>query len=165
MYSLTQLTGRKRNADRTVVIATVEASKRTWVSGILGAIAGGVLVSPLMLIWTPVPLLGAIVGAFGGVVLFTKRSSKGLRQEYYRQIRDRQAAKRRLGHLMMCRQPVDTTVGVTQILPSSIRVGGDDYIGGEAPEIHRFHATDPSSRRPLSDTRRADRPATHTALA
>lgn len=158
MYTLTELTGRRRNQDRTIVIATVEASKRTWVAGILGAVAGGIITMPLVLLTAGAPILGGAAGAVAAIFLFTKRSSTGLKQEYYKQFRDRAKAKRRLGVLTMCNEPVSLSIGVAKIVPSSRRLVDEPFIGGEAPDIKRFHMADGSTRpRPRSCVRRGHR--------
>ncbi|KAB1661632.1 hypothetical protein F8O07_06925 [Pseudoclavibacter sp. CFCC 13796] len=161
MYTLTELTGRRRNQDRTIVIATVEASKRTWVAGILGAIGGGIVAMPLVLLTAGGPILGAAAGAAAAIFLFTKRSSTGLKQEYYKQFRDRAKAKKRLGVLTMCNEPVRLDVGVSRIVPSSRRLVDEPFIGGEAPDVKRFHASDTSNRPRLHD-RRPRMDVTHT---
>ncbi|WP_156877135.1 hypothetical protein [Pseudoclavibacter soli] len=119
MYSLTELTGRKRNEDRTIVIATFEASKKAWVSGLVGAAGGTLLLIPLMLISPAIPVLGAVFGAIAAVWLVTHRTRTGLQQPLYRKILDRKAAKQLHGQLLMCMRPVRTGAGLSHVIKSS----------------------------------------------
>ena len=120
LYSLTHLTGRKRNADRKIIIATVETSKAGFIVSI---VAIGVSVLPTaiaVMIFGPAAMVVIPpIFAVAGLILFRSRSQKGLHLPLYRTLLDRGAAKRAKGQILVCGVPIETNAVMSKLMYSS----------------------------------------------
>lgn len=120
LYSLTHLTGRKRNTDRKIIIATVETSKAGFlvsaaaavVSIIPTAVAAIFFGSVVIVIVPPLCIVVALV-------LFRQQSSKGLHLPMYRMLLDKSAAKKTRGQILICGVPIEQVSSVGSVSYSS----------------------------------------------
>ena len=120
LYSLTHLTGRKRNADRKIIIATVETSKQGFLVSVVAAVVSiiptviaVILFGAASLVIVP-PLF--IVAA---LVLFRMQSSKGLHLPMYKTLLDKSAAKKVRGQILVCGVPIQRNSVVSKVTYSS----------------------------------------------
>lgn len=122
-YSLTHLTGRKKDVDRKTIILTVEAARSTWII-LVASLAASVIPTALAyslfgqvtLIIVPPLVIGA---AF---FLFKFRSSRGLQLPMYKVLMDRRAGKDLARKVLVCGVEMPDTVTLGQMVPSSVTV-------------------------------------------
>ncbi|MFE6966707.1 hypothetical protein ACFVAJ_16485 [Agromyces sp. NPDC057679] len=121
LYSLTHLTGRKRNVDRKIIVLTVEANKASF---IVTVISVGVSILPTvilyMIIGSPALVIMPTLFAFAGWWLFRYRSKKGLQLPMYRLLLDRGRAKQLRGKALVCGVPMSDESAITKIVSSSV---------------------------------------------
>jgi hypothetical protein len=120
LYSLTHLTGRKRNADRKIIIATIETSKAGFLVAVVGALVSipptailTALFGPVLLLLTPAAFIVA------ALVLFRGRSNRGLKLPMYRMLLDRNAAKKYRNQILVCGVPIPAHAVMGQLVQSS----------------------------------------------
>lgn len=117
MYTLTEMTGRKVNENRVVVISTIELKARTW------AVIGIAAIPSFALAMMFYPLLHSIslilfpLAEAGAVSLFTVHTDKGTGPLLWRALLDRQRAtsragavlggKGKVGDFVLCGQKID----------------------------------------------------------
>jgi hypothetical protein len=120
LYSLTHLTGRQRNADRKIIIATVETSKAGFVVSIVAVGASIIPTAIAVAIFGP-PALVIVPPLFiaAGLWLFRSRSQKGLRLPMYKTLLDKGAAKRIKGQILICGVPIPTRATIGKLSYSS----------------------------------------------
>lgn len=138
LYSLTHLTGRKRNADRKIIIATVETSKQGFFVSIIAVIISLVPTAVAVMVFGP-PAMVVVPPLFIGIalVLFRMQSQKGLRLPIYRALIDKGAAKKTKGRILVCGVPIDTHASVSKLSYSSTPIDtstGTGDLFGETPE-------------------------------
>jgi hypothetical protein len=120
MYSLTHLTGRKRNADRTIVIATVETSKQGFIVSVVSILVGVVPTAVITMIFGPVALvIVPPIFVIAGLFLFRSRSQKGLQLPMYRMLLDKRAAKTLKGRILVCGVPIRKQTSMGRFVQSS----------------------------------------------
>lgn len=121
MYSLTHLTGRKRNADRKVIIATVEVNKATFVISIVAVVAS--ILPTVIAMATFGPPAAVLVPALfigAGYFLFRYRAQKGLQMPMYKLLMDKSSVKRMRGQILVCGVPVQEHASIGQLTRSSV---------------------------------------------
>lgn len=128
VYSLTRLTGRRKNVDRTIVVATVEVNRATFV-----VVVGSALVSIV-----PAVIVGALLGAFAlavpalfigaGLILVDQRTRKGLQLRRYEAMWDKRKTKVIRGTVFVCGEPLRVPHIVTMVptvLTAPVHAVGD----------------------------------------
>lgn len=121
-YSLTKLTGKKKNNDRTIIVATVEVNQFTFavtvaaaVLSLLPTVGIGMLLGPFWSIALVIPFL--FIGA--GLLFVDQRSKGGLRLRRYQSIFEARNAKKTAGTIYVCGVPlVEPVIG--NIIPQFI---------------------------------------------
>lgn len=136
LYSLTHLTGRKRNADRKIIIATVETSKHGFIVSVVAVIASLLpttiavsLFGPAAMVIVP-PLF--IIAA---LILFRYRSQKGLQLPMYKTLLDRNAAKRVRGQILVCGVPMQSSAVLGTAVRSSHPITAADLYLARAKDV------------------------------
>ncbi|KQO98841.1 hypothetical protein [Leifsonia sp. Leaf264] len=130
-YSLTHLTGRKKNVDRKIIILTFEADKTTTIITIFSLIASlfptiivyAIIGMPALVI---VPALCSVLGWF----LFRYRAQKGLQMPMYKLLVDRKAAKELSKQILVCGVPLPKHSSIGRVVSSSEAVLGGTSIPG-----------------------------------
>ena len=127
LYSLTHLTGRKRNVDRKVIIATVETSK----AGFLVSIGALALSIPPTAIAVMIFGMGALVVVpplfiAAGLILVRQQSTKGLHLPMYKSLLDKKSAKKTKGQILICGVPIQKHAAVSKLAYSSEPVTPED---------------------------------------
>ena len=120
LYSLTHLTGRQRNADRKIIIATVETSKAGFIVSIV-AVGASILPTAIAVAIFGPPALVIVPPLFiaAGLWLFRSRSQKGLRLPMYKTLLDKGAAKRIKGQILICGVPIPRRATLVKLSYSS----------------------------------------------
>jgi hypothetical protein len=118
VYSLTDLTGRRKNDGRTMIISGVEIGRRTLIVASVSFLAS---LFPMLIAW---PLLGAlslvtVPPAFiaAGFIFFEARSRKGLKVRRYQAFLDQRKVDP--DTFFVCFQPVSDGLGFTRIVTST----------------------------------------------
>lgn len=118
VYVLTSLTGRRRNAGRTVIVQGFEFGRRALIvtgiafgASLIPAIVLTALFGPAAFILTPAVF---ILAAF---LLYEQRSRKGMNLRMYQAINDKR--KSDPNQFMICFAPAADGVGWGQVSPSS----------------------------------------------
>lgn len=112
-YDLTGLTGRKKNVDRTMVVATVEVNRFSLLVTVASAVASlpvAVLTGYVIGAFAPtywwlalgVPVLAAIAG----VVLVDQRARGGLRLRRYQTFLETRRGRKQAQQVLVCGQPL-----------------------------------------------------------
>lgn len=106
VYTLTTITGRRRNDDRETIVMSFEMRRRTFLLTLLGVLPSSVIGMIAALFIGSYGLLvgAAALGAWSYLVLHQSRT--GLRLTTWRALLDRRAAKRTLGQFVQCGQVV-----------------------------------------------------------
>jgi len=93
VYSLTALTGRRKNENRRMVVATVELRRVVVIVAGLSVLASApvaLVLSPMLGPWAlTVPVIGAVIGLW----LFDARQGRGLRLKNYQAIVDHRRSR------------------------------------------------------------------------
>jgi hypothetical protein len=117
VYSLTDLTGRRKNAGRTMIISGIEVGRRTLIVTSVSFIAS---LLPTLILF---PLLGALtfvivppVFIIAGFLFFEGRSRKGLQLRRYEAYLDKRKADP--STFYVCFQPAAKTLGFARIVSS-----------------------------------------------
>jgi hypothetical protein len=120
LYSLTHLTGRKRNADRKIIIATIETSKEGFVVSVVAVVISLFPTAVAVMIAGPAAML-IIPPIFiaAGLFLVRSRSQKGLHLPMYRSLLDKGAAKRMKGQILVCNVPIQKHAVMSRLSYSS----------------------------------------------
>lgn len=112
-YSLTGLTGRKKNVDRSVIVATVEVNRFTFavvvsaaIVSLLPTVGVGLLLGPLW--WLALGLPFLFVAA--GLIFIDQRSKGGLRLRRYQAIAEKRRGKKRAEAIYVCGVPLSPPV-------------------------------------------------------
>ncbi|WP_159604619.1 hypothetical protein [Agromyces humi] len=123
LYSLTHLTGRKRNVDRKIIVMTVEANKATFIVTVI-SVAVSIVPTAILYIFIGAMAMVIMPTLFGiaGWWLFRYRSQKGLQLPMYKLLLDRGRAKQLKGKALVCGVPMPAESAITQIVPSSVSV-------------------------------------------
>jgi hypothetical protein len=126
VYTLTSLTGRKRNVGRTIIINGFEFGRRALIivaisvgASLIPALVLSSLFGPLLFILTP----GVFVAA--AFILFESRSRQGLQVRLYQSILDKKKAN--TNEFYICFRPVSETLGSSNIVRSSVDVVHSDF--------------------------------------
>jgi hypothetical protein len=115
MYSLTELTGRRKNVERTTVVASFEVNRQRLFIGAAGATVIGVPLAGLIFLvlsWFGLTqfgylcLLGPILSWAVTVWVVTTRESSGLRLRRYEAMWDRRRSKSSIDRVYVCGSPV-----------------------------------------------------------
>ncbi len=109
VYSLTQLTGRRKNVDRTIVVATVEVNRATFLVVVLSALASvlpSLLVALLLGPFSAYALIVPVLCIGAGLFLVDQRTRKGLQLRRYEAMWDKRRAKTVSGTAFVCGQPM-----------------------------------------------------------
>lgn len=121
VYILTSLTGRKRNAGRTVIVQGFEFNRRTLLVtsvavglSLLPAIIASLYFGPAAIIAVP----GVTVAA--AFILVEQRSRNGLQLRLYQALSDKRKAD--TSQFFICWKPVDAELGYATIVKSSTPV-------------------------------------------
>lgn len=118
LYDLTSLTGRKRNAGRTIIVSGFEFSRRAL---LVTSVALGVALFPALianLFFGPLAMIiTAAVFVAGAFILFEGRTRSGLQVRLYRSILDKKKAS--TDTFYICFRPVGETLGRANIIASS----------------------------------------------
>ena len=120
LYSLTHLTGRKRNADRKVIIATIETSKHGFILSVVAILASFVPTALAVAIFGPAAMIivpPLFVAA--ALILFKQQSSKGLHLPIYKTLLDKNAAKKVRGKILVCGVPIESHSTLSSLVYSS----------------------------------------------
>lgn len=161
MYSLTQLTGRKRNADRKIIVATIETNKHGFIVSVVALalssiptfLAVTIFGSAAMVIVPPLCVAA-------GLVLFKMRSDKGLKLPMYRMLLDRGAAKKLRGQLLICGVPVQRHARMSKAVHTSVPVESQTSVtrpaATPAPSIQPAFGNAASPSDTSSTERRSD---------
>jgi hypothetical protein len=144
-YSLTRLTGRRKNADRSIVVATVEVNRTTFIIVVL-SLAASVI---------PAVIVGILLGSNGafalivpaafvaaGLILVDQRTRKGLQLRRYEAMWDKRRAKAARGTVYVCGEPLHVPQIVTMtptVLDAPALIGDHEAI------ITREVARDPAA--------------------
>lgn len=108
-YDLTPLTGRKRNRDRTIIVATAEVNRFTFAVTVIGLFAGGL---PALLIglalgpFWPAVIIMPVLTVVGGLVLVDQRSKSGLELRRYKTLLERRSGRQRQNIIMLAGKPL-----------------------------------------------------------
>ena len=114
-YSLTGMTGRKKNANRSVIFLTAELNRRTaWVGGVsivAGLLLAG-LVTALMVIaglgqYALIAFVLPIMTLGIGLFLFNQQTKKGLQLYRWRALVDSRQGKAKADVLYVCGVPME----------------------------------------------------------
>jgi hypothetical protein len=118
VYSLTDLTGRRKNAGRTMIISGIEIGRRTLIVTSVSFVAS---LLPMLLLF---PLLGALtfvtvppVFIIVGFVFFEARTRKGLQLRRYEAFLDKRKVDPNI--FFVCFQPVSAGLGFGRIVNSA----------------------------------------------
>lgn len=109
MYSLTEMTGRRKNVDRTIVIATVEVKRFTFIvtlGSIVASLPVAAVVALLLGPYAAFAFILPVVFVFAGLFLVDQRSRKGLQLRRYEAMWDSRQAKSSRGTVYVCSQPL-----------------------------------------------------------
>lgn len=121
LYDLTSLTGRKRNAGRTVIVSGFEFGRRALIVTIVALAAAGLPALLLGALFGPLAFIITVAGAVGGAfVLVEGRTRNGLQVRRYQGILDKKKAEP--GVFYICFRPVNETLGQANIVASSAPV-------------------------------------------
>ena len=126
-YSLTHLTGRKRNVDRKVIIATVKTSKAGFLVSTI-ALAISVIPTAIAVMIFGMGALVVVPPLFiaAGLILFRQQSTKGLHLPIYKSLLDKKAAKNTKGQILICGVPIQKHSAVSKLAYSSEPITPDD---------------------------------------
>ncbi|PPF23129.1 hypothetical protein [Rathayibacter rathayi] len=124
-YGLTYLTGKRRNLDRQVIVATVELNRFTFIVVVLSlaasvpaALVVAALLSALSL--SAASLIVPVIGVAAGLFLVDQRSRRGLGLRRYASMWDRHRGRAVNSTVFVCSEPVhDTQLHI--LVPSVIR--------------------------------------------
>jgi hypothetical protein len=120
LYSLTHLTGRKRNADRKIIIATIETSKSGFLVSVVAVVLSIIPTAPAVMIFGPsAMLIVPPICVAAALYLFRSQSQKGLRLPMYRTLLDKGAAKRIQGQILVCNVPIQKHAVMSRVAYSS----------------------------------------------
>lgn len=147
MYNLTSLTGRQRNAGRTVIINGFEFGRRALI--VFGTALGASLIPAVVLMTVFGPLAMILVpGSFiaGAFILVESRTKNGLQVRLYQSILDKQKAK--TDEFYICWRPVSDSLGQARIVASSAPRADPD---GEAEAVFGGPATQARTRASIAD--------------
>lgn len=125
MYSLTRLTGRRRNEGRVTVVQGFEFQRKTLV--VLGASSAVGLVPALILALTVSPFFLLLIPAVITVCsywLFITRSREGMKLSRYRTITDKRKAN--LNEFHICFEPIKNMPTRGIVVQQTIEVAGED---------------------------------------
>jgi hypothetical protein len=123
LYSLTHLTGRKRNADRKIIIATVETSKHGFIVSIVAVIASILpTVIAIAIFGPPAIIVVPVLCVVAALILFKYRSQKGLQLPMYKMLLDKGAAKKLHGQILVCGVPIQRHAVLSTVVHSSLPV-------------------------------------------
>jgi hypothetical protein len=118
VYTLTSLTGRKRNEGRAVIVNGFEFGRRGLTvvavsvgASLIPAIVLGALFGPLAIIITPALF---ILAAF---LLVERRTRNGLQVRVYQSMRDKRASN--VNEFYICFRPIGETLGLATLVTSS----------------------------------------------
>lgn len=118
VYSLTDLTGRRKNAGRTMIISGIEVGRRALIVTSVSFVAS---LLPMLLLF---PLLGALTFVtvpplfiIIGFVFFETRTRKGLQVRRYELFIDKRKADP--GTFFVCFKPVTDGLGFGRIVNST----------------------------------------------
>ncbi|WIE80970.1 hypothetical protein [Curtobacterium sp. MCSS17_016] len=118
VYSLTDLTGRRKNDGRTMIISGIEVGRRTLIVFSLSGVLS--LVPTLMLL----PFFGILVIAIvppiviaASFIFFEGRSRRGLQVRRYREFLDKR--QNDANTFYVCFQPTTKDLGFTRIVASA----------------------------------------------
>jgi hypothetical protein len=142
MYNLTEMTGRKVNENRVIVISTIELKARTW------AVVGIAAIPSFALAMMFYPLLHSIslilfpLAEAGAISLFTVHTERGTGPLLWRALLDRQRAtshaggvlggKAKIGDFVLCGHKIDLREDEFRMLVANT-VPNPDYRPAEAP--------------------------------
>lgn len=118
MYNLTSLTGRQRNAGRTVIINGFEFGRRALI--VFGIALGASLPFAVLLMGVFGPVTMVLVPALfivSAFVLVESRTRNGLQVRLYRSILDKKKAK--TDEFYICWRPVSESLGEARITASA----------------------------------------------
>ncbi|AUG29564.1 MULTISPECIES: hypothetical protein [Microbacterium] len=104
VYSLTDLTGRNRNENRRMVVATFEVKRRTFLISVLSVVASMPITTIVGFLFGVYALAVPVVFVVGGIWLWDSRQRKGLKLLNYQAIVDGRKASN--GVLYAAGQPV-----------------------------------------------------------
>lgn len=121
-YSLTGLTGRKKNADRTVIVATVEVNKFSFAVAMMALVVSliptlgvGMLLGPLW--WCALVFPFLCVSA--GLIFVDQRSKGGLQLRRYQSLVESRRGKRESEVIYVCGSPLVRPV-MGRVIPQFI---------------------------------------------
>lgn len=130
MYSLTHLTGRKRNEGRVTVIQGFEFQRKTLVVlgvstavGLIPAIILSVTLSPFFMLLIP-----AII-TVGSYWFFVTKNREGMKLSRYQTITDKKKAN--LSEFHICFEPISSMPGRGTIIRQTVNVMSEDQESAE----------------------------------
>lgn len=94
VYSLTNLTGARRNEGRQMVVMTFEVQRHTLLVSLLGALAGVIMVAPFFALFGMWALVGIPAVIAAANILFASRQTRGLQVYRYKSLLNSRSAHR-----------------------------------------------------------------------
>ena len=159
VYSLTDLTGRRKNADRTMVVATVEVNRFTFLVVLMSLVPAIPLTAVVALLLGPFVYYAAAVPllcVFAGLAFVDTKTKKGLQLRRYEAMWDKRKAKDSATTVYVCSEPLKRTELVTLIqtvVPNRHYVASDgdtdlfDIVAGRKTSAAGIGASTKSSAR------------------
>lgn len=157
VYSLTPLTGRRRNSDRRMVVATVEVRQRPFIISIISAVASAP-VTGIMAIFVGVwCLIVPPLFIVAGIWLWDARQRRGLHLLNYQAILDRRRAT--TGVLYAAGRPIHTpqlVIHHPQTLPAETAARTDTPVARGVSDLSKDRPRASARRRSRLESRVAD---------
>lgn len=94
VYSLTGLTGARKNEGRQKVVMTFEVQRHTLLVSLLGALAGVIVVAPFFALFGMWALVGIPAAIAAANILFASRQTRGLQVYRYKSLLNSRSAHR-----------------------------------------------------------------------
>lgn len=142
MYSLTELTGKKKSNEATTYVASFEVGRRSLWTALIGAVIPGVPLAGLLAWCLAVfggsqflylALVPPMLSAAAAVWLFVGRENRGLRLLRFQGFMDRHAASRTNGRVFI--GPVEVAAAELQVLVPVVIDTPLSMLPGQAPAI------------------------------
>lgn len=145
VYTLTTITGRRRNEDRETIVLTFETRRKPFLLTLLGLVPSSLIGLISAAFIGSYGLFVAAAALAGWAWLIIRRSRSGLRQATWRTLLDKRASRKMQGQFIQCGQqvldgpPVQVQVLASMVYRDRLEDGGDSAdllgVGGGVGEL------------------------------